>query len=110
MSGRAQEKRRYVYFAQTVEPTDGRVKIGCSYQPASRLIALAVWSAYPIKIVAVAPGDFSTERRLHEFFAADRLHNEWFRCSPALLTVMKLLSERVPVEEALAAVSMRQAA
>ena len=103
------QKHRYVYFAQTVEPTDGRVKIGCSYKPASRLVALASGSAYPIRIAAVAPGDFSTERALHEFFAADRLHGEWFRCSERLLQVIDLLSRRVPLDEALSSLERRAA-
>ena len=108
---RDKSKPRYIYFAQTVETTDGRVKIGCSYKPAARLVALAVWSAYPIRIIAVAPGDFSDEKALHEFFADDRLHGEWFRCSAELLAVIDLMStQRLSARDALSLLQMKRAA
>lgn len=104
-------KPHYIYFAQTVEGSDGRVKIGCSYKPAARLVALAVWSAYPIKIIAVAPGTFADERALHLFFVGDRLHGEWFRCTEDLMTVIDLMSnQRLSASDALGLMSMKRAA
>jgi hypothetical protein len=102
-------KKRYVYFLRPIG-ADGRIKIGCSYKPASRLVSLSVWACYPLELVAVAPGDFSTERALHDYFAADRLHHEWFRSSPELLKVIDLMSRGVPFSEAIAALHVRRAA
>jgi hypothetical protein len=94
-------KQRYVYFMRPIGG-DGRIKIGCSYVPARRLVELARHSAYLTELVAVAPGDFSTERALHDFFAADRLHSEWFRSSPELLRVIDLMSRGVSFADATA--------
>lgn len=93
------QKKRYVYFARPVG-ADGRIKIGCSYKPASRLVALSVWCAYPVEIVAVAAGGFDVERSLHSYFAADRLHREWFRSSPELLFVIDQMSRGRTLSEA----------
>lgn len=93
-------KPRYIYFMRPVG-MDGPIKIGCSYRPASRLIALAVWSPFPLEIIAVAPGDFGTERALHERFAAELFHNEWFHASPRLKAVCAALKQNVPLESAL---------
>ena len=103
-------KKRYVYFIRAVDSPDGRIKIGCSYKPIRRLLALAAWSSYPLEVIAVAPGDFSTERSLHDFFAADRLHSEWFRSSPELLGVIEDMSRGVPLYLALSNATMARAA
>lgn len=103
------QKQRYVYFLRST-CSEGRIKIGCSYKPINRLLALSVWGAYPLEVVAVAPGDFSTERALHEYFAADRLHREWFRSSPELLAVIDAMAHGVSVSDALLSVAIRRAA
>ena len=107
---RDRSKPRYIYFARPVD-ADGRIKIGCSYRPANRLIVLSGWSPYPIEIIAVAPGGFDVERALHQHFVADALHREWFRSSPELLFVIECMSRHgMSLSEAAAAFQMRQAA
>ena len=98
----ALQKQRYIYFATAKDDAEGRIKIGCSYLPARRLEALSIWSPYPVTIIAVAPGDFTIERQLHDYFHADRLHREWFCSSPALLFVINQMSSGVPFGEAVA--------
>lgn len=91
---------RYIYFIRP-EGMQGPIKIGCSNKPARRLIALSVWSPYPLEIIAVAPGDLTLEKRVHEYFAAERWHHEWFLASPRLLTACELLKRNVPLFEAI---------
>ncbi len=93
-------KSRYIYFAKPKD-LDGPIKIGCSYRPAARLVALAIWSPFPLEIIAVAPGDFATERALHERFADELFHNEWFHASPRLRAVCAALRQNVPLATAL---------
>lgn len=89
---------------------DGPIKIGCSYLPARRLIALSHWSPFDLEIIAVAPGDFATERALHDHFKADLTRREWFRSSPELLACIRALSAGASLETALAARPMQRAA
>lgn len=71
-----------VYFIQAAEAA--RVKIGYSADPPGRLDELSTGSPVPLALIAVMPGDPSDEAQLHERFAADRTHGEWFRRSPEI--------------------------
>ena len=44
-------QQRYVYFIKPVG-MEGPIKIGCSIMPTERLEGLAVWSPFPLEIVA----------------------------------------------------------
>ena len=92
---------RYVYF---IRPTSqpGPIKIGCSTIPARRLTTLGIWSPFPLEIIAVAPGTLATEKMLHDRFAEDRWHHEWFHASPRLAAFVNDLKRNVPLAEALA--------
>lgn len=79
-----------VYFLRPVGQ-DGPVKIGCSSAPANRLETFAAWSPVTLEIAASAPGGYAEEQRLHNAFAAQHSHGEWFHASPDLT----LLVERV---------------
>ena len=73
-----------VYFVQSAagEP----IKIGASSNPENRLVGMQGTCPIPLKILAIVPnGGFNLERRLHEQFADERRHGEWFTPSPALL-------------------------
>lgn len=93
-------RSRFVYFIKPIG-MDGPVKIGCSDKPVRRLLALSVWSPFPLEVIAVAPGDLGTEKRLHEHFAAERLHSEWFLPSPRLVEACQRLKRNVPLTEAI---------
>lgn len=100
---------RYIYFMRPIG-ADGRIKIGCSYLPARRLLAISIWSPYQLEIIGVGEGNLSDEKMLHEFFAADRLHSEWFRSSPELLEVIDLMGRDRSAAEAIVTVSRQVAA
>jgi hypothetical protein len=55
------------------------VKIGVTTRLKSRMSALRNSSPIPIKLFAVAFGSSDIELHLHDRFAKDRLHGEWFR-------------------------------
>lgn len=103
-------KSRYVYFIRCLDAGEQRIKIGCSYKPANRLVHIGAWSPYPLELIATAAGDFDTERALHDYFAADRLHREWFRSSPELLAVIDYMSWGDTFAEAVTKLQMRSAA
>lgn len=101
--------KRYVYFMRPIGG-DGRVKIGCSFLPVSRLVALSVYSPYQLEVIGVAKGSFNTERMLHEYFHADLLHREWFRSSPELIRVIVLMGRGMSAADALASLTQMVAA
>lgn len=86
----------YVYFIRPVG-MDGPVKIGCSWDPEGRLATLGTWSPLPLEIALKIEGDFNTEKHLHNHFAADHSHHEWFRASAELLRVMASLKAGAPL-------------
>lgn len=100
---------RYIYFMRPIGG-DGRIKIGCSYLPARRLIELSTWSAYQLEIIGVGEGNLADEKMLHQYFAADRLHSEWFQSSPELLAVIDLMGRDRSATEALMTIGRRMAA
>lgn len=90
---------RRIYFIKPIG-MDGPIKIGCSSVPEQRLIALSVWSPYPLEVIATAPGTFKLETKLHESFADAHSHREWFRAIPRLLDALEKIKSGVPLEEA----------
>lgn len=77
----------YIYFMRRADGV-GPIKIGCSRWPKERLSALTIWSPEPLEIVATVEGTFSDEKRLHNQFAAHRLHGEWFEAAGPVLAAM----------------------
>lgn len=61
-----------------------RVKIGVAIDPYRRLLALCGASPVKLRLVGTIRGDIGTERALHERFAAERVHHEWFRDCPVI--------------------------
>lgn len=67
---------RHVYFLRPIG--GGKIKIGSSIYPPSRLATFMAWSPEPLEIVARAPGTEVMEHRIHRRFRAHRSHSEWF--------------------------------
>jgi len=66
-----------------------RLKIGYTSRSVKRRIAaLQTGSASPLVFMAMHPGTMETERRIHERFADERLHGEWFEMSENLFRHM----------------------
>lgn len=72
----------FVYFI--LAPDQGYVKIGWTADPAERLRQLQRWSPAPLRFATCLGGGQLLERELHRFFAADRVHGEWFRLTARL--------------------------
>jgi hypothetical protein len=81
-----------VYFMKPIG-MDGPIKIGCSAAPPARLIALSVWSPYPLELIGSVPGTSRQENYLHRCFADVHSHREWFHSTPKLRAVIKRIVE-----------------
>jgi hypothetical protein len=71
-----------VYFIGTA---DRRVKIGWSYNPQARLQSLQVASPLQLRLLRTIRGGPRQEQMLHEFYADERLHGEWFTASDRMV-------------------------
>jgi hypothetical protein len=87
-----------VYFVQR----GGLIKIGTASNLKSRLSSIAAGGSMPpgmtpgpVVVLATEPGHFARETKLHDQFADDRAHGEWFHPSPALLQYIASLNEGV---------------
>jgi hypothetical protein len=65
-----------VYFG---EAENGLIKIGCSAQIATRVLAQR------LTLLATEPGGFEREREIHRDFAEARVAGEYFTPTPALV-------------------------
>lgn len=63
----------------------GPIKIGCSHNPKARLKDLQTASPYKLRLLAILEDGGHEEAAYHRWFAADRLHGEWFQPSEKLL-------------------------
>jgi hypothetical protein len=75
-----------VYFVTCREAN--AVKIGCSVDPHARLPEIQWGCPLPLTLEAVMPGNNSEERRLHRWYADDRIHGEWFTITPMIELLM----------------------
>jgi hypothetical protein len=72
-----------VYFIQS--GNDGPIKIGTSMNIPVRLAHLRADNPYALYLLGTIPGGSLMEEALHRRFASDRIHNEWFAPTAALL-------------------------
>lgn len=92
-TGTPEVRVAHVYMAQAGE--GGPVKIGVAANVPSRIAQLQTGNAARLNLLAVhADGGKALERELHERHAADRLHGEWFRPSPAVLATVAEMASR----------------
>lgn len=85
-----------IYFIKPIG-MEGPIKIGVSVDTEARCAQLAHWSPFPLEVVLTIPGDRATEKALHDQFADDHSHGEWFHASPQLLRFMAETKAGVPV-------------
>ncbi len=91
---------RLIYLIRPVGMS-GPIKIGCSEAPEQRLQALAVWSPWPLEVVASFPGSFKLERRIHSSLWRSHSHREWFHPTDEVLSFAYKIIAGAPVEKAL---------
>jgi hypothetical protein len=77
----------HVYFLQPIG--GGNIKIGSTSKPMQRLTTMLCWSPVPLMMVGSIAGSRVHESQLHKKFAHLRLHSEWFRPEPELMTYIK---------------------
>lgn len=66
--------QNWIYFIEHA----GRIKIGTSANPKSRIAGLGSHYQEPLVFLGCVPGDRSIEKLLHTELAAHRLRGEWF--------------------------------
>lgn len=77
----------WVYFIACKETQ--RCKIGFTKGDVEkRLKNLQTGAAGELRLIAMQPGTPDTERALHERFAEQRLHGEWFETNEAMFAYM----------------------
>lgn len=87
---------RYVYFVRAGET--GPVKIGCSNKPANRLLQIGEWVPFKLELIAVMPGSYALETAVHNMFAPEWSHGEWFHQSDRLRQFIADIQAGRPVE------------
>lgn len=90
-----------VYFIKPIGQL-GPVKIGFTDHLAKRARCVAVQSPLLLEVVCSAPGGQAEERLLHERFAGQHMHGEWFAWSKDLQFVMDRVAETGALPELVA--------
>jgi hypothetical protein len=83
----ATSRRGMLYMAERAN--DNAVKIGWSSDVERRMRELRRDTGSPIVLLLVVPGDKPEELALHERFSGDRIVDEWFRQSDALMSFIE---------------------
>lgn len=84
--------RGSVYFLLAEEI--GRVKIGWSSSPMSRIGGIRTSSPFPLKLLGTVNGTIETERALHRTFGSRRVNGEWFSCDETMISeIYKMIDE-----------------
>jgi hypothetical protein len=91
----AAQARERVYFVQA--ENGGPIKIGKATDVERRVADLQRTNPFTLRVLAVAEGGSTLETQLHQRFASDRKHNEWFEPSREL---MRLISDYASAGEA----------
>lgn len=82
-----------VYFAAAC----GKIKIGCSNDPAARIASVGEWIPFPITLMATMPGGYAMESAIHRMFDDEWSHGEWFNTSSRLLDFIAGVAEGRPL-------------
>lgn len=83
-----------VYFLQTVR--GGPIKIGLTQSISKRIETLQTGCPFPLVCIGVIPnGSRDLEKSLHDQFAKDRLHGEWFEDSPELQSYISANAKQI---------------
>jgi hypothetical protein len=75
---------------------DGPVKLGTAGDPVARLRVLQTAHDTRLHLRAAWPGERVDEQALHARFSADRLHGEWFGCTPELIAFVRDRAATMP--------------
>jgi DNA-binding transcriptional regulator YiaG len=84
------EQDRFIYAAKNLD--SGMIKIGMSFNPRKRAVALSHTEKCQIEILGVILGTTQDEKNLHKKFAASCFKGEWFYPNPDILEFVEQLS------------------
>jgi hypothetical protein len=70
---------------------DNMVKFGRTSNLRGRMATLQAHSPVPLELLTATFTHITTEKRIHDYLAADRAHGEWFRRSERAERVMALM-------------------
>lgn len=70
----------------------GHVKIGVATDVESRFYGLQVANATELELIAVIPGGYGLEGRIHRLFAQWRIRGEWFDLVPEIKDYLRDLT------------------
>lgn len=73
-----------IYFIQ--EGLDGPIKIGTALDVAKRLKPLQAGNPRPLRVLALSPGDWRDETRLHMKLSRHHIRGEWFEATQEVLS------------------------
>lgn len=79
-----------IYFIEC----SGRIKVGFSVNPKSRLTKVNADAPFPCELIGVLAGDRKTEANVHALWSHLRCHGEWFAASGEF---RKWIEENAPV-------------
>lgn len=89
---RVDEGQMCTYFVQA--KGGGPIKIGRTTQFSYRMNKLRLGCPFPLRVLGILLGDH--EAMLHQRFADDRLHGEWFKVSWELAVFMETAFGEIP--------------
>jgi hypothetical protein len=79
----------YVYCFRETEGAERYVKVGYSVNPEKRIAEVQTGNPRILEIVGYFPGTEEDERALHKQFGPSNKLQEWFRPTPALLSLFQ---------------------
>ncbi len=74
-----------IYFTQDSDTLAIKIGYTAGEDADARRRALQTGNPSVLVLLGTMPGDVEEERRLHAYFAADRVAGEWFRPTPRLI-------------------------
>lgn len=92
-------RKTHIYFVQGVD--GGPIKIGRADDPHARLRELQVGSPVILRLCRAEIAPQNWETRLHQTFAAYRLHGEWFKPHPILANIADAIADESLAGDAL---------
>lgn len=93
---RPKKGRAFVYAMGN--PDEGLVKIGITLDIAQRHKAIRASSPIPIEVLGFVESDHRLEKAIHAGLAEHREHGEWFRRTPEVVEVVRMIREKRAME------------
>lgn len=80
-----------LYAVGVADDSASPVKFGTSNNPAARLKGLQIGCPYHLELIGVIPSRRGTEKLVHRYLHASRIHGEWFCRTQRTREVIELI-------------------